>query len=272
MSLGTPHLSLIVPMYNESARIAEPLREMAAYLGAQAFDTELVLVDDGSTDDTVEIVTREAETLEVPVRLICYEVNRGKGYALKVGFEHAKGERLVFSDCDLSTPIEELPRFLDALEDVEIAIGTRRGEGSRIERHQPWFRETLGRIFTFIVRLTIAPVSDATCGFKGFRRDVGRDLFSRLRIEDWCFDAELLSNARTRGHTWVEIPVHWFDQEGTKVKLVRDVILTLRGIAKIRLNRLAGRYENPVPIDMVSVREFDAFPDADPHDRVSAEP
>lgn len=243
-------------MYNESARIAEPLREMAAYLGKLSIESELVLVDDGSADDTSQIVAQEAPQLGLPVRLIRYEENRGKGYALKVGFEHARGERLVFSDCDLSTPIDVLPAFLEALEGCEIAIGTRRGAGSRIERHQPWLRETLGRVFTAIVRTTIAPVSDATCGFKGFRREVGRDLFSRLRIEDWCFDAELLANARARGHAWVEVPVQWFDQAGTKVRLGRDVFATLLGIVKIRLNHLAGRYEQKVPIDSVSLRDF----------------
>ncbi|MCP5041260.1 MAG: glycosyltransferase family 2 protein [bacterium] len=249
--MRTPSVSLIVPMYNESARIALPLREMAEFLEHQPYSSELILVDDGSTDDTVRVAAEVAESLGQPIRLIRYEENRGKGYALKVGFDAARGQRLVFSDCDLSTPIAELPRFLSALERAEIAIGTRRAEGAKVVRHQPWLRENLGRVFTFIVRVTIAPVSDATCGFKAFRRDVGKELFSRSRIDDWSFDAELLLNARQRGYRWVEVPVQWLDQEGTKVKLLRDILVTLWGIVKIRANHFAGHYEHVVSVGPV---------------------
>jgi len=251
MTAPVAFLSLIVPVYNESARLADPLREMASYLQQQPFSSEIVLVDDGSTDDTVAVVAAIARSVEIPVRLIRYRGNRGKGHALKVGFDAARGERLVFSDCDLSTPIEELSRFLAALEQADIAIGTRRAEGANLVRRQPWLRQNLGFLFTMIVRLLIAPVSDATCGFKGFNRAVGKDLFSRLRIDDWSFDAELLLNARRRGYRWVEVPVQWQDQDGTKVRLVRDILVTLLGIVKIRCNDLVGRYDRIVPIEAV---------------------
>ncbi len=248
MSPPRPLLSLIVPMYNESARIEAPLREMARYLGEQPYPSEIVLVDDGSTDESASVVAAASGALEVPLRLIRYAPNRGKGCALKVGFHVARGDRLVFSDCDLSTPIDELPRFLAALDGADVAIGTRRAVGAELLRRQPRLRESLGFVFTWIVRRSIAPVSDATCGFKAFTRDAGRDLFSRQRIHGWTFDAELLLNARRRGYRVTEVAVRWEDREGTKVHLVRDVLGSLAGIVRIRLLDGLGRYERAVPV------------------------
>lgn len=240
-------LSFIVPMYNESKRIAASLREIANFLAQQPYESEIVLVDDGSSDDTAAIVQEVAGTLDLPIRLLRYCPNRGKGFALKVGFEVARGEVLIFSDCDLSTPVEELPRFLTALEDADIAIGTRKAPGADLARRQPRLREILGIVFTMIVRVLIASVSDATCGFKGFNRSVGKELFSLQRIEDWSFDAELLFNARRRGHRVVEIPVRWEDRDGTKVKLPRDIVVTLIGIVRIHVYDFLGYYEKPLP-------------------------
>jgi dolichyl-phosphate beta-glucosyltransferase len=256
MAAPLPSVSLIVPMYNESARIGASLRELAGYLKQQPFTSEILLVDDGSSDDSAAVVARMAGALDVRIRLIGYTRNRGKGYALKVGFEAAQGDRLIFSDCDLSTPIEELPRFLAALEHADIAIGTRKAIGAEVVRRQPLLRESLGRVFTMIVQILIAPVSDATCGFKGFNRDVGKDLFSRQRIEDWSFDAEILLNARRRGYRLVELPVRWENRDGTKVNLARDIVGSLAGIVKIRSYDLLGRYESVVPVDEFSEEAF----------------
>ncbi len=252
----TPSVSLIVPLFNESERISGSLREMAAYLQGQAFESEIVLVDDGSTDDTVDVVRALAGDLSVPVRLLQYDRNRGKGFALKVGFEAASGSRLVFSDCDLSTPIDEMPRFLSALGEVDMAIGTRKAKGAELVRRQPRIRESLGVVFTMIVRVLIAPVSDATCGFKAFNHDVGKDLFARQRIEGWSFDAELLLIARRCGYRWREIPVRWEDRDGTKVRLMRDIVGSLVGIAQIRMNDLRGRYASRVPTESVREERF----------------
>ncbi|MBW2290881.1 MAG: glycosyltransferase family 2 protein [Deltaproteobacteria bacterium] len=254
--MPTLSLSLIVPMYNEAARISAPLREMAGYLAQQSLSAEIVLVDDGSTDGTADVVANVAETLDFAVRLVRYPHNRGKGFALKVGVDAAQGEYLVFTDCDLSTPIDELPRFLAALNGADIAIGTRKGDGAELVRRQPWLREKLGMVFTMIVRILIAPVTDATCGFKAFKRDVGKDLFARQRIEDWSFDAELLLNARRRGYRLVELPVRWQDCEGTKVRLLRDIAVTSLGIVKIRLFDMLGRYDRVVPVGAYSQKTF----------------
>jgi dolichyl-phosphate beta-glucosyltransferase len=168
-------------------------------------------VDDGSRDATSDVVRAVAGTLAVPVRLARYGTNRGKGHALKVGFALSRGDRLLFSDADLSTPIEMADRLLSRLDEgYDLALGSRRMSGADLKVRQPRHREFLGSIFTLLVRLLAAPVSDATCGFKAFQGKVGRDLFARLRIEDWSFDA---------------------------------------GLATIRANALLGRYRFPLPLD-----------------------
>jgi len=266
---GTPvSLSLIVPAYNEAARIARPLGEMGAYLGAQAFSSEIVVVDDGSRDRTAPIVREVAARLPVPVRLIQYDRNRGKGYALKVGFASARGERLLFTDCDLATPLSETGRLLAALDaGYDFAIGSRKMEGAEITVHQPWLRESMGRVFTGIVRILIADVSDVTCGFKAFRGDVGRDIFSRIRVDDWSFDAELLLIAKRLGYRLQEVPVRWEDQAGTKVNLFRDVVNSLVGLGRIRANALLGRYA--APCDIGPTHEEACVPARQPGDAIS---
>lgn len=241
---SAPSLSLIVPVFNESRRLAAPLREMGEYLAAQSYSSELVLVDDGSRDGTATLIGEIAPTLPVPVHLLRYEQNRGKGYAIKVGFAAAEGEILVFSDVDLSTPLAELPRFLESLAaGYDFAIGSRKTRGSEIAVHQTWLRESLGKVFTWLVRQTLADVSDVTCGFKAFRREVGKRLFERVRIDDWSFDAEVLLIARRQGFRLQEIPVHWEDRQGSKVRVLRDGLGALLGILRIRCNALLGRYD-----------------------------
>jgi dolichyl-phosphate beta-glucosyltransferase len=243
-------LSLIIPAYNEADRIGESLRAMGAYLAARPEPTEIVVVDDGSRDATSDVVRAVAGTLAVPVRLARYETNRGKGHALKVGFALSRGDRLLFSDADLSTPIEMADRLLSRLDEgYDLALGSRRMSGADLKVRQPRHREFLGSIFTLLVRLLAAPVSDATCGFKAFQGKVGRDLFARLRIEDWSFDAELLVIARRLGYRWAEVPVEWEDRSGSKVHVLRDALQSLLGLATIRANALLGRYRFPLPLD-----------------------
>jgi glycosyltransferase involved in cell wall biosynthesis len=245
------YLSLIVPAYEESARIERSLRTIGAFLAAQPYTAEIIVVDDGSSDATFEVVCDVVKGLDVPARVLRYDVNRGKGHALKVGFAAARGEHLVFADADLSTPIEHLPDLLERLEaGADVVIGSRKTKGSRIEVRQPRLREWMGRGFTLLVRILIADVSDATCGFKGFRAAAGQDLFSRLRMPDWSFDAELLLIARLRGYRVEEVPVVWVHQPGTKVRLAGDTIQSLLGLARIRLNAALGRYQSPGPVDL----------------------
>lgn len=245
MSSDPVSLSLIVPVFNEYQRVGEPLRAMAAHLASQEFSCEIVVVDDGSSDGTFELVCRQAAELPVPTRVLRYPANRGKGHALKVGFAASRGERILFTDCDLSTPIAAMADLLDKLDSgADLAIGSRWLQGANVKLHQPWYREWMGRVFTLLVRGLLANVSDATCGFKAFRGDIGRDLFSRIRVDDWTFDAELLFIAKQRGYRLVEVPVEWEDKAGSKVNLLRDSINSLVGLIQIRLNSLAGRYRD----------------------------
>jgi dolichyl-phosphate beta-glucosyltransferase len=244
-------LSIVVPAYDEAARILATLRAISDHFAAHPAPIELIVVDDGSRDATSEVVRTAAPSLALPIRLLRYAPNRGKGFALKVGFAASRGARVLFSDADLSTPIEEADRLLAELDRSDTAIGSRKRAQARVEVHQPWLRETLGKGFTFLVRALLADVSDATCGFKAYRGDAGRDVFSRLRIEDWSFDAEALLVGRLRGYSLAEVPVRWRDQTGTKVDLRRDVLRSLAGIVRIRWNAACRRYAQPLPLDLV---------------------
>jgi dolichyl-phosphate beta-glucosyltransferase len=247
---GAIWLSLVVPAFDEAERLAEPLRAMSDYLQQQPYSSEIVIVDDGSTDATFETACATAAELPTPVRVLRYRRNAGKGHALKLGFAAARGQRILFTDADLSTPIHETERLLESLErGCDFAIGSRKMPGSEIRVRQPLYREWMGKVFTQLVRLSIADVSDATCGFKAFRGDVGRDLFSRLRIYDWSFDAELFWIAERRGYRHAELAVRWTDQAGTSVKLWRDVVTTLIGLVRIRLYALRGVYDRPHEVD-----------------------
>ena len=242
-----PHLSVIIPAFNESGRIAAPLTAVHDYLRAQPYSSEVVVVDDGSSDTTFDLVCDLARGWQVPLRAFRYQPNAGKGYAIKFGVAHARGRHVLFTDADLSTPIEETAALLAALEaGADVAIGSRKMPGATIVVHQPWLRERLGKVFTWLARQLIADVSDVTCGFKAFRGAAARDIFSRVRVYDWSFDAEVLLLATRLGYRMSEVPVRWADCAGSKVRLGRDVLRSLEGLARIRFNAACGRYAHPV--------------------------
>jgi len=250
MSAPPPSLSIVVPAYDEAACIGDSLRTIASYLERRGDPTrcEIVVVDDGSRDDTAALARAAAREVGVPTLVVRCARQRGKGAALRAGFATASGERVLFSDADLSTPIESADALLAAVDaGADVAIGSRKRPGARVEVHQPWWRESMGKVFTALVRLAIAPVSDATCGFKAFRGDAGRALFSRLRIDGWSFDAELLFLATRDGLRVREVPVVWRDRPGTKVRLAPAVVSSAWGLVRIRANSARGLYERPAP-------------------------
>ena len=249
MARGDVDLTVIIPAYNEVGRLEKSLLLLSDYLRAHFDASEILVVDDGSRDGTFEMVQAVSEKLAVPVRGLRYAENRGKGFALKAGFAHADGELLLFTDADLSTPVEETARLVAALRDgADVAIGSRKMDGAHIQIHQPWLREKLGGVFTLLVRATLTNVSDVTCGFKAFRAQAGKDLFSRLRLPDWSFDAELLYLVRRLGYRLAEVPVRWEDRTGTKVSLLRDALRSLWGLVQIRARAATGAYERPEPL------------------------
>lgn len=238
----TFHLSLVIPLYNEEKRLALALPAVVTYLKKQRYSSELVLVDDGSRDRTLEKVARIVAA--VPHQILKSEINKGKGSALKRGILASRGECVVFSDVDFSTPITELPKLLSALRKHEVAIGVRRHKESRVLRHQSAIREYLGHVFTLLTNVIATPgIIDATCGFKGFQRKTAMKLFSKSKIGRWAFDAEVLFLARKYGCSVAQVPVVWSDNQGSKVHMVQDGVLAFADLLKIRLNDWIGLYQ-----------------------------
>lgn len=231
-----PALSVVVPAYNEAERILPSLEYMLKFLDAQPLSWELIVVSDGSTDDTVEKV-QSALAGRPNARLISYGLNRGKGHAVRVGMLNAKGERVLFSDADLATPIEEFSVLSAALDaGSDIAIGSRDLKGSRLDRRQSLIRELGGKAFNRVVRmLTVPGIHDTQCGFKLFTRAASQSVFSECKIDNFAFDVEVLYIAtRIRNLKIAEIPVRWSHQEGSKVRFLRDGFRMLLAIKQIR--------------------------------------
>ncbi len=240
---GNVRLSVVIPMYNEAVRFPQAAPRLLAYLQAQSYSYEIVVVSDGSTDDTVA-VAQAALAAAPAVRVIANPVNRGKGYALRTGMTAAQGDYVLFTDADLSTPPEELDNFWPWLDKgYEVVIGSRKMEGAQLDRRQPWLREHMGKVFTWLSdRLVTRNISDVTCGFKCFSRRAAHDLFRRGRINDWSYDAEILFLAQWRRYRIKEVPVHWHDERGSKVNVLSAAIKAFRGLLQVRWNSLVGRY------------------------------
>lgn len=236
-------LSLIIPAYNEEARIGKSLERILRFLDSQPYEFEVIVVDDGSRDRTAEIV-EERFGKHPAFKLHRQPANLGKGNAVQQGMLLGNGDFLFFSDADLSVPIEMLPIFVAHLENqAELAIGTRQKAGAVIEVHQPRYRELMGKVYTWLSNWILGlRVSDFTCGFKGFRREIVRDLFSRQRLGNWSFDAEILYLAQRRGYRVAEIPVRWRNDDASKVRLWKDVLTSFLGLVQIRLNDVQGKY------------------------------
>ena len=238
-------LSVVIPAYNETARIGRTIPVLLTYLHGLDYAYELLIVDDGSSDGTGDMA-RQAVSGEPRARVLEEPRNRGKGHAVRVGMLAAEGQFVLFCDADLSTPPEELEKFWPWLDSgYEVVIGSRKMAGANISRRQPLWRESLGKGFTWLTNVIAAPgISDVTCGFKCFSREATQTLFSLSVIDDWSFDAEVLFIAQRLGYRTKEVPVSWHDEPGTKVRLWKDAIRSLLGLAKIRANFLRGCY-NP---------------------------
>jgi dolichyl-phosphate beta-glucosyltransferase len=238
-----PLVSLIIPAFNEEKRIGKSLEQILFFCNAQHDPYEVIIVDDGSTDDTVKLI-REQFGNHDEVRIIEQPMRQGKGAAVQQGMLQAGGEYLFFTDADLSVPIETLPAFLSELQNhCDVVIGSRRKAGARIEVHQPFLREMMGKVFTHLSNLVLGlRRSDVTCGFKGFRCHVARELFGRQRLHNWSFDPEILYLARLQGYGVSEMAVSWRNDKATKVRLWKDIIASFVGLLAIRVNHLLGRY------------------------------
>jgi len=235
-------LSIIVPSFNEELRLPASLEGIAAYVKSSSRSTEVLVVDDGSTDRTAEVAVSFRDRI-ANLRVLKNGQNRGKGFSVRHGMREAKGEYVLFTDADLSAPIEEADKLLSALGRYDIAIGSRAMNRQLIEVHESPFREFAGIVFNRIVRIVLwLPFVDTQCGFKAFRRQRCRIIFEQQRIERFGFDPELLYLARHHGLKSVEIPVRWSHSPATKINMLRDSILMFADVFTIRGNAILGRY------------------------------
>jgi dolichyl-phosphate beta-glucosyltransferase len=240
----SPTLSIVIPAYNEEHRLPETLRAAVRFCEGRRVNYEVIVVDDGSTDGTREAA--EAFLREgYPVEVLRNGANRGKGYAVRVGSLAARGRFVLLADADLSTPIEEISRLLPwAQRGTPVVIGSRKIPGAHILRHQPAWREWMGKVFSLLARKLLVPeVADFTCGFKLFHGEWVGPLFRRLRRDDWTYDAELLYVARRLGLAIKEVPITWADDPDSRVRPLRAAARSLCGLLAIRLNGLFGRYD-----------------------------
>jgi glycosyltransferase involved in cell wall biosynthesis len=242
MSSTDPEISIVIPSYNEELRLPVTLEKIAGYLPSLGGETEILVVDDGSKDRTAE-VAESFRRIFPNLRVISNGENRGKGFSVRHGMLEARGRAVLFTDADLSAPIEEAPKLLEALKTYDVAIGSRALDRSLITVHESRFREFAGIVFNTIVRLVLRlPFVDTQCGFKAFRRERCQIIFKQQRIERFGFDPELLYLARHHGLRTVEIPVRWGHSPATKVNMLRDSIQMFFDIFTIRWNSLLGRY------------------------------
>lgn len=240
-------LSIVIPAYNEAERLGESLKTIISYLRNSRTDAEIIVVDDGSSDNTVQIAEEIfAQTPEIRARAIRYEPNRGKGFAVRTGLAAASGEIALFSDADLSTPIEELIKLIEPIQagEVDVTFGSRALDRNLIGTHQPWRREQGGKVFNLVVRtLTGLRFWDTQCGFKAFRMSLFRPLLSVMKIDRFGFDVEFLYAANLAGLRLKEIPVRWNHCEGTKVSVLRDSQRMFNEVRQIRKNAKHGVYD-----------------------------
>jgi glycosyltransferase involved in cell wall biosynthesis len=237
-----PTVSIIIPAFHEAARIGESIRQIESFLKRMPWTAEVIVVDDGSKDETSAIVS----SIELPcLRLIRNEANHGKGYSVKAGVLAAAGEYVLFTDADLSAPIEETEKLLADAQNhaADVVIGSRAIDRSFIQKHQSRGRELGGIIFNKMVRLFLGlRIHDTQCGFKLFRREKIRPVFEKMTIDGFGFDAELLFLASRAKLKILEIPVRWSHVEGSKIRFLRDSIRMFTDLIRIRWNQLRGRY------------------------------
>jgi dolichyl-phosphate beta-glucosyltransferase len=241
-----PDLSIVIPAYNEETRLGPTVRAAVDYFRSQGRAFELIVVDDGSQDGTSALARRLSE--EMPeVSLIRLAANHGKGYAVRSGVVNARGRAVLFADADGATPFAEFQRLEAALEaGADVAIGSRAFSAQGVKVRAKLYRHVIGRVFHALVEmLTVRDVKDTQCGFKLFRAPVAHDLFSRMRMNGFSFDVEVLVMAKRRGYRIAEIPVNWTHQPGSKVRLTVDSLQMAADLVRIRTLCMRGEYETP---------------------------
>ena len=246
--MDRPDYSIVIPAYNESARIGNALTEVLDCVTRMGWRAEAIVVNDGSTDATAAIVSEFAQR-DARVRLIENGRNCGKGYSVKHGILQGAGDIVMFTDADLSAPMEEAELLFAAIgEGADIAIGSRWLDRGRQTTHQPLYRQFFGRCFNAITRMVMGlPFADTQCGFKAFRRPAAQTIFQLQRIQRWGFDPEILFIALKRGYVVREVPVTWGHDERSRISYLKDGIKMLEDVLYIRWKAIMGAYDRAVP-------------------------
>ena len=244
-----PKYSIVIPAFNERARIPATLRSVVDCVRTRGWSAEVIVVNDGSTDETAQLVSEFSEHAP-EVRLIENPRNCGKGYSVRSGILHALGEVVMFTDADLSSPIEEAERLFAAIaQGADIAIGSRWLASSRQTHRQPLYRQFFGRCFNALTRMVMnLPFADTQCGFKAFTRSAAQTVFQLQTIERWGFDPEILFIALKRGYHIQEVPVSWAHDARSRISYLRDGLQMLKELAIVRWNALLGRYGKQVSV------------------------
>ena len=243
--MSIPHLSIVIPAYNEERRLPFTLEQAFNFIQKQAYESEVLIVENGSQDRTLEIAQTFAK--QHPGFRVLQERERGKGLAVRRGMLEARGEYRFMCDADFSMPIDEINRFLPpALENFDIAIASREAPGA-VRYGEPPFRHLVGRIFNGVIRLLVLPgLHDTQCGFKCFRAAVAEDLFRRQTLTGWSFDVEVLFIARLSGYTIRELPIEWYFNPDSKISVWQDAYRMALDLIDIRLKALRGVYDRAV--------------------------
>lgn len=238
------YLSIIIPAYNEEKRLPDTLKSIAEYLKTIDKEIEVIVVDDGSSDNTTQ-VAEEMKSAIKNLKVINYIENRGKGYAVKTGMLAAKGDYTLFMDADNATPIEEVEKLWPFASGFDVVIGSRHLKTSNVVIKQPWYRILISRLGNFVIQaLLLKGVKDTQCGFKLFNKKAAKEIYSRQKIDRWGFDMEILAIAqKTLGYKIKEVPVSWYNSPDSRLRPIRDGFRTLRELFKIKYNLITGKYK-----------------------------
>ena len=245
--------SIIIPAYNESQRLGASLDKLLAYIAQQHWTAEIIVVNDGSRDSTAEVV-RSYSRSNPMVRLLENPGNKGKGYTVRNGMLHASGDVLLFTDADLSSPIEEAPKLFAAISNgADVAIGSRWLQAELQTERQPLYRQVFGRIFNLLLRIVLGlRYKDTQCGFKAFNRNAANAIFPRQRIERWGFDPEILFLAGKFDLKVVEVPVAWAHDDRSKINPVTDGVRMFLEMLRVRWNDVSGKYSSAQSVSVPS--------------------